>query len=413
MAIDKNRILVCGGGIAGLTCALALARKGYSVEVFEQAEKIEPVGAGLQLSPNAMYVLSELDLMRKLQLVATAPSRLRIFDAETENQIARFSLGSQLVRRYGYPYYVVHRADLLQVLLAACLDNTNVNVHLDHRVVDLVEHDNGLTLYAQRKDGSGREFTGSLLVAADGVWSKIRTLFMAQAAPVYSGLTAWRAMLRKDALVREDVNTIGAGYDLENTCAWFHPGSHAVSYPVRSGQALNMVFIRREPEPERDMDGRFEFHKLEPFSREVQLAGWHEKWPGRLVDDRSWTRWPLFHIPAGNLRKARWHEGPVIMIGDAAHSMLPFSAQGAAMAIEDAHQLADCLARYKDREMAFPIFVNRRRGRIAKTVALANKNRTIYHMGKPFSEFRNFSMKIMGTRMMLMRHDWLYSWKGY
>ena len=398
----RRTVLVAGGGIAGLNAALCLANCGFRVEVFERAEQFEPVGAGLQISPNALRVLEWLGLDNRLKMAATAPASIRILSARTGRQIAAVPLGAMAIERYGLPYLVAHRADLLQVLANACKENPDITVHMGIRVDDVVDHANGVTALGF---GAARleEFHANALVAADGVWSRLRERHFHLAPAKYSGIVAWRTLIPAD--------TLPGSQDMENTRLYLGTDTHAVCYPVRTGRYLNVVVLTPSPAEPPGMSGNW-VESVDVSELRQYLGNWHADLLHLLDAKTAWSRWPLFGAPL----RGDWHKGRVALIGDAAHAMLPFSAQGAAMGIEDGYVLARLLAGAGEADEdaiagAFARYSQERKPRVRRTARLAEVNRQIYHMRQPFALARNLAMATLGGARLLARQDWLYDWQ--
>jgi salicylate hydroxylase len=398
---EKSRtVIVAGGGIAGLSAALCLAENGLRADVFEQAPAFETVGAGLQISPNAFHVLERLGLGRAIKTVATAPPSIRVMSGRTGRQIVSIPLGAAAIERYGAPYLIVHRADLQKVLSSAATDNPDVTLHMGQRVEDVALHANGVTGLVYGKERVN-EYSGMALIGADGVWSRMRTMYFDNSEAQFSGLAAWRGLVPMDALP--------AWQDRENVQLWLASNAHAVSYPVRQGRYLNFVAITRmgaqEDKPKQSWveDGA-------PDELARELSGWNKGLLELLQRRTRWTKWPLFAVP----RMASWNFGAMALTGDAAHAMLPFAAQGAAMAIEDAAVLANCLAPNGapagDIAEALKQYSQQRMKRVQRASRLAQQNRSIYHMQPPMSMARNIAMGVLGGRRLLARQDWLYNW---
>ncbi|MEC9343630.1 MAG: FAD-dependent oxidoreductase [Pseudomonadota bacterium] len=396
MRRKSRTVLVAGGGIAGLTTALALAREGFRVDLFEQADAFDTIGAGIQLSPNALSVLEGLGLNNLIRTVATAPVAICVMSATSATPVVEIPLGRHSLERYGRPYLVIHRADLQQALLSACSENPDVNQHMASRVEDVAAHANGVTALV-RQGRAIEEFNGIALVAADGVRSRLRQTHFGAGPPVYSGLTAWRALIPADLVSRSD--------DLDNTRLWMGSNAHAVTYPVRGGRYLNVVVIQRAPAP-----GTGKAESASARDMRQNLRRWTPAFTDLLSHNAKWTRWPLYRAPA----LKHWTDGPIALAGDAAHAMLPFAAQGAAMGIEDARIIATNLRQAVDSgegaAAAMACYERSRRTRVARAQRLADTNRLIYHLPMPFSLGRNMGMRMLGGERLLARQDWLYRW---
>ncbi len=386
--------IVCGGGIAGLTCALCLARAGFRVEVLEKAGELEVIGAGLQLSPNAMAVLAELDLSRQLKAVSAAPLAIDLRSARSGRRLASVPLGEAVVARYGQPYLVVHRGDLQQVLASACQDDPEIQLRLGVHVRDAVRHPNGVSVLADH-EGAVANFQGQVLIGADGVHSTIRRECIDEGDPTYSGIVALRGLIARGSVSGRASST--------STQLWIGRRAHAVTYPVRAGRYLNVVILLPESEPDRLSPSE----AIEPATIVGRLRGWNRDFTDLIDAETTWTQWPIWLAP----RLRRWHEGNIALIGDAAHAMTPFAAQGAAMAIEDAAVLAGCLAGSADTEAALGAYEAARKPRVARVQRLTAQNQQIYHMGAPLSLARNLVMMMSPGDRLLARQDWIYRWR--
>jgi salicylate hydroxylase len=392
---SSRTILIAGGGIAGLVTALALARKGFRAVVFEQSQKLDPIGAGIQLSPNAMHVLLELGLGEALNPHAVAAEDIRIRKARTGGEFVRVPLGHYARERYGAPYWMIHRGDLQAVLLGAVRANPDITLTLGGEVQDFVVHANGVTAQVRYGPTAGEERCVAL-IGADGLWSTIRKRLGYTDAPHFRRRTAWRAVVPADALPHElrepSVNL------------WLGHYAHLVHYPIRGGTQINLVAILRDSQPQpgwSNAGARDEI--IEAFRR-----GWAAPARNVVAAPEHWTKWSLYDRP----RLRRWGDGPVTMVGDAAHPMLPFLAQGAAMAIEDAVVLADSLAKFPDDPTQGILRYETMRGeRTARAQKEASRNSRRYHASGVEGAVRNAALRMMGGRGLLKRYDWLYGWR--
>jgi salicylate hydroxylase len=387
MAADRH-IAIAGGGVAGLTAALAIAGESTRVTVFEQAERLEEVGAGLQISPNAWRVLDALGIAEAIEPVSVAPKAIRMRRGRDARLIARVPLGDIATRRWGAPYRVVHRADLQAALLDALNDDPAIDLRLSAPVEDFRLSGDGV----QVRLPDGREpFDG--LIGADGLWSAVRHRVSGEADPVYSGKVAWRATI--------PAQSVPAGIDPAETGLWLGRDAHLVHYGVRDGAEVNVVaiFADRWSEPGWSAPG----------SRDVvveRYAGWHRLARAVVEAPDTWIKWAL----ADREPLSRWGDGPVTLAGDAAHPMLPFMAQGAAMGIEDGYVLGQVLDGAGDIADAFRLYENRRMGRTARVQREARANGEIYHMGRIAATARDAALGLLGPERLLARFDWLYGW---
>ena len=394
---SSRTVIIAGAGIGGLTAALAIAQRGFRVAVFDQAERLEEVGAGIQLSPNASRVLIGLGLGDELKSCVVAPEELRVLNAQTACMLARAPLGAAVERRYGAPYWVIHRGDLQKVLLDAVRANPDVALHLGTRIEDYALHGNGVTVAAL---SSGRAFEerGIALVGADGLWSSVRRRLGHRSAPRFAGHTAWRALVPADAVVT----------DLRQPAVnlWLGRNAHLVHYPVRNGPLINIVAIIRDDWQESGWTAAGE--RAEILAR-YPAGTWPALARAVLAAPQHWQKWALYD----RRPLARWGKGAVTLLGDAAHPMLPYLAQGAAMAIEDAAVLGERLAETPDDpDSAMRRYERQRRRRTARAWRAARRNGTVYHMGGAEAFLRTLAIIAMGGgRRLLRRYDWLYGWK--
>lgn len=384
--------LVLGAGVGGLTTALALARTGAAVTVVEQAAALGEVGAGLQVSPNASRVLFDLGLEAGLSALAFRPEAVEARGWRRGQEISRAPLGDAALRKYGFPYLHMHRADLVSVLGQACEAEPRITLRLGQGVAAC--HGDGTPALVL---ASGERLEADVLVGADGIRSLVRESLFGPAAPRFTGNVAWRGLVPAERL---------AGADVRPTAAlWMGPGAHFVHYFVRGGTLVNFVgVVERDDWREESWSSRGEAADLRR-----DFAGWHPT-VRRIVEaapEDACFRWALFDrdpLP-------RWSRGATTLLGDACHPTLPFMAQGACMAIEDAAVLAACLAGCS--RDAIPAALARyealRRPRTAGIQAGSRRNAMIYHLRPPLSWARNRGMKAglgMGAAMDgLYRYD--------
>lgn len=392
-----RHVIVAGGGIAGLSAALTMERAGLRVTVLEQAEKFEDTGAGLQLSPNATSVLAAAGLGERLGTFASAPEAIRIMAGRSGREIERIPLGKRARERYGAPFLTMHRADLQGALVEAARAKRDITLRTGVRVEDFAAHNKGVTVLGRR----GQEVVderGIALVAADGVWSGLRARITKQRRPRFARRTAWRALIPADDLP--------GMYRAPFVHLWLGLDAHLVHYPLRSGKLVNVVAIVHEDwnEPGWSAPG-----DREMLLRQFARWSWSDEVREFLSLPQQWLKWALYE-GRGPLRDG---SGPVTLIGDAAHPVLPFLAQGAGLAIEDAAVLAHMLGRYLDDPAdALRGYEGARFHRIERVRKMSRRQGRIYAMSGPEALIRNAAMMAMGGENLLSRFDWLYSWRA-
>jgi salicylate hydroxylase len=394
----SRTIIVAGAGIGGLTAALALAQAGFRIVVLEQAERPEQTGAGLQLSPNAARLLIELGMGERLKSVAVAPTAIRVMAAKTGLEILRIPL-VEAEARYGAPYWVIHRGDLHAVMLAAASEHPDISLELGRAVDAFAVYPNGITVHATRRGVTAETF-GIALIGADGLWSRVRAGLGDNASPRFAKRIAWRATVSVDAVAPEFREPI--------VYLWLGRHGHLVHYPVSGGRMVNIVAIAQ--------DGWQQPGWNAPSDAEEIATRFERRWSSQpralLAASTRWQKWALFDRPP----LQRWGRGPVTLLGDAAHPMLPFLAQGAAMAIEDAAVLSASIGkRPADSTPAIAVAMRnyeaKRRPRTADIQRGARINGVLYHLGWPAAHLRNRLLAAIGAESFLRRYDWIYDWK--
>ncbi|HXW27191.1 MAG TPA: FAD-dependent monooxygenase [Xanthobacteraceae bacterium] len=390
----SRTIIVAGAGIGGLAAALALIHQGFRVVVFEQAEGLEETGAGIQLSPNATGILFALGVGERLKARAVAPEAIRVVRAASAREIVRIPLGRAAALRFGAPYWVIHRADLQAGLIEALEASPDFVLRLGSKVEDFAVHAHGVTVHARGRSTLMDE-RGIALVAADGLWSSLRPKLGDRSAPRFRRRTAWRALVAADRVpppAREAA-----------TVLWLGPDAHLVHYPVKGGQMINLVAIVRDDRPVAGWSAAGRRGDLA-----ARFVGWHDDARALIRAPQTWQRWSLYDRALAH----PWGAGPVTLLGDAAHAMLPFLAQGGAMAIEDAAVLAACLARHSDEPaVALRLYEGLRRARTARAQRQARRNGRVYHLKGAAALARDLALAAFGGDRLLGRYDWLYDWR--
>jgi salicylate hydroxylase len=396
--VTRSRtVIIAGAGIGGLTASLALTAKGFRVLIIETAERLEEAGAGLQLSPNATRILIRLGLHARLSERAVAPDDVSIMSARHGGEICRLPLGQPEALRDGAPYWVMHRAGLQAALLEQVRDNPDIELRLGTRIDHAVSHDNGVAVDL-RDHATNREETAWALIGADGVWSALREQLFPDTRPLFSGLIAWRGTIDTTQLPHE---TAPRGVQL-----WMGPHAHLVAYPMSGGRQVNIVAVVPDAwkQPGWSAPG-----DAADVKRRFAQARWPESARAMIDAVESWRKWALFTIPP----MAAWHRDAMALVGDAAHAMLPFAAQGAGMAIEDAAVLARCLGEAANESVAavaLARYTGLRRARVARVQELAQRNGWIYHLEGAAALARDLAIRAMGPQRLRARQDWIYDW---
>ena len=388
------KVLIAGGGIGGLAAALACARAGQSVQLFERAPAFAEIGAGIQLGPNVTRILHGWGLQGPLEAVAAYPDRLQARDAISGRTLGTLRLGEAAFARYCAPYATVHRADLHALLALAAAAEDRVTVHLDTTIDRYEQHGTGITATTV----GGDQHPGDVLVGADGLHSRVRQQLLNDGVPQPTAHRAYRALIAQSNLPAA----------LRSTCvtAWLGPQMHIVQYPVRGGEWLNVVaFIASNALSSAatmdDWDQAASTNTLQAAMSEACQP------LGDLIHAIDiWRAWPVCHRAPmqGPHEQAR---GLVALLGDGAHPMLPYLAQGAGMAIEDAHALGHCLQDTVDVSDALQTYARARWQRNARVQRRAMRNEQIFHATGLVALGRNLSMKLLGERVMDL--PWLYA----
>jgi salicylate hydroxylase len=385
------RVLVAGGGIGGLATALACSRAGCAVTVFEKTPAFEPIGAGIQLGPNVTRILHSWGLTDALTAVAVAPKHLQVHDAASGRQLGQLRLGQAAVQRYGAPYLTLHRADLHALLLAALAQASTSTVRTGTAIASFKQEVGGVSV----KLAGGETIEGDVLVGADGLWSPVRQQLLDDGPPPRTGHVALRALVPQQ--------TLPPALRSQNISVWLGPRMHAVYYPVRGGDWLNLVVILEAPIRD-SSDGWNQAFDAELLRKLVPSLC--APLQNTLQAAEAWQAWPLCRrAPMKSAREQA--QGRVALLGDAAHPMLPYMAQGAGMAIEDAACLGDQLARWpQDMTQAISQFAAARWQRNARVQKRSLRNGRIFHADGVLRLARNSAMQLAGERLLDV--PWLY-----
>ena len=380
-------VLIAGGGVGGLALALALSRAGRRTIVLERRAQFETEGAGIQLGPNGVRVLQRLGVADALSPQVGEPEGIDVHDGQSGRTLAHLPLGSWLAHRHGAPYWVAHRGDLHAALLTAV--DRHVELRTGCEVASAAHADGGVLVTCT----SGETVAGAALIGADGLWSSVRRSVTPDVQPVFVGATATRAVLPAAAARALATPAVGL---------WLTPGVHVVHYPVRQGREVAVVVIAAE-----DWQGTEWSMQADADILHARLAGFHARLAEVLMGVRDWRKWALYRLPP----LPTWTSGRITLLGDAAHPMLPYLAQGGAMALEDAVVLADTLTREADETSALAAYERLRRVRATRVQRLSLRNGRIYHMRPPLAWARDAVLRLVpGTRLMA-GFDWLYGWQ--
>jgi salicylate hydroxylase len=386
--MKKYRVLIAGAGIGGLTAASCLMKAGHQVEIHEQAPQLGEIGAGIQVSANAMHVLRDLGLEKAIRAVGVSPGAYVFRLHDTGEVIQRFSLSEEHESMHGAPYTQLHRADLHDILaLRARAFDSNV-VRLNHRVTGFTESADGVEL----RFADGTSARGGLLIGADGLKSVVRAQMFGDVPVTYTGDVAWRVVVPAERLPKgmfEQVMTLFLG-----------PEGHVVCYYLRGGTLLNWVgIVETDDVSEESWTVKLPWQQLKDHYR-----GWHPAVHAVIdaADKDQCYRWSLFNRPPSR----DWSTKRVTLLGDAAHPTLPYLAQGAAMSIEDGAVLTRALGMTDNLADALQIYQRNRVDRTARIVLQSSANRELFHL-KSEAEIRaRFADRDEGED----RNRWLYSY---
>ena len=368
----SEQVLIVGGGIGGLTAALALARHGIASQIIEQAAAFKEIGAGIQLGPNVFRMLERLGLIAPISALAVFPENLIMFDSITGEEVSRIPLGDPFRKKFHHPYALIHRADLHNVLLEQCRNSNLIKLDAAQNIVDIDESDSGI----MAKAVSGKAYRGAALIGADGLWSTIREFVVGDGKPKPAGHITYRAVLPASEIPEQ--------YRWWNMGFWAGEKVHFVLYPLRTGELYNLVAVFHSNRYEEGWDSYgdpAELHeRFAPTCAPVRAL---------LAKIESWRMWVVCDRPPIK----NWSRGRITLLGDAAHPMLQYLAQGAGMAVEDAVCLAD-KAVEMDGEYAnaFSAYQQARYLRTGRVQIMARVYGEFYHAGGVAKELRNMML---------------------
>lgn len=394
-AAPERHCLVAGGGIGGLSAALCLAKAGWRVTVLDRESVLQEVGAGLQISPNAAHVLRDLGLLEDLDDIAVEPLNLVIRRAGDGKSLTAAKLGDSAEKRFGAPFLVVHRGDLQHALLRRAQNHAQIEIILDRCLADIRITPEAITAITEDATGNQHRDAADLLVGADGLWSRARALAGLPSPSAPAGKTAWRTLI-----AREEAPLFAREPDVH---LWLGPKAHLVHYPVRGGREINVVAIVDDDWHEEGWSA-----PGNPDVLAAHFSSWHHKARDLINAAQSWKRWALID----RAPEHRWSRERMTLLGDAAHPMLPFLAQGASQAIEDAAVLAKTLANAKPDtasiRTALSVYDRARISRTARIQRASRRQATIYHLDGPLAAIRDAALRLAPRDSLLERFAWIY-----
>jgi salicylate hydroxylase len=387
--MPSYKILIAGAGLGGLAAASCLMKAGHKVEVYEQAPQIGEVGAGIQISANAMHVLRHLGLEPAIRAIGVHPGAYVFRLHHTGEVIQRFSLSDEHERIHGAPYTQMHRADFFDILAAKARDFDPDIIRLNRRATGFTEHDDGVELHF----ADGTSVKGDLLIGGDGLKSVVRAQLHGESKATYTGDAAWRIIVPVERLPPEG--------RLEKVMSVFMgPGGHSVCYYLRGGRLMNFVgIIETDDISEESWTMKYPWERLK-----ADYVGWHPAIQAVIdaADKDACYRWSLHDRPP----IFDWSSRRVTLLGDAAHPTLPYLAQGAVMAIEDGAVLTRALAMVDNIPGALQLYQRNRVERTARIVRQSSANRTLFHLPSEAAIRAEFAKRNEGSD----RNGWLYSY---
>ncbi len=384
----NEQVLIVGGGIGGLTAALALARAGIPSQVIEQAAEFKEIGAGIQLGPNVFWMFEKLGLIEPISALAVFPENLVMLDSITGEEVTRIPLGDAFRKKFHHPYALIHRGDLHRVLLDACRKSNLIRLDAAQKIVAVDEVNSGV----KAKTENGKDYRGAALIGADGLWSTIRQIVVGDGKPKPAGHITYRAVLPTSEIPEQ--------YRWRNMTLWAGEKVHFVLYPLRTGELYNLVAVFHSNRYEEGWDSYGDPAEL--HERFAQTCA-----PVRMLLNKieSWRMWVLCDRPPIK----EWSRGRITLLGDAAHPMLQYLAQGAAMAVEDAVCLADqAVAADGDYAAAFRAYQQARYLRTGRVQIMARVYGEFYHAGGVAKELRNMMLGARTPEDAMAGMEWIY-----
>jgi salicylate hydroxylase len=389
------RAIIAGAGIGGLAAAIALSQASFKVAIYERTDRLEEFGAGLQISPNATRVLARLGVLERVRQLSSKPPAVLALRGSDNAKLMRLPL-DDAERRWGAEYLVIHRADLQTALVEAVRAQSGVELSLGTTVTGFATGGDTISVHLQRGLTRARD-EADLLIGADGLRSEVRNGlgFGSPDRANFAGHVAYRALVNA-----EDADPRWARGEI---ILRLGPEAHLVQYPLRRGSVINLVATIRSPARAGSADQQWD-GAADRSTVEHAFAGWSQEVRALIGAPVQWRAWPLYHRPP----IPSFSHGRAALVGDAAHPMVPFLAQGAAQAIEDAGALGRMVAQAQDIPAALAVYSRDRVDRAARVQREALRQGRIYHLGGPLAFARDVTMRMLGPRRLSERYDWLY-----
>jgi salicylate hydroxylase len=387
----SRTVLIAGAGIGGLAAAIALGNAGLRVILIERDREPDTSGAGIQLSPNATRALASLGALDALRARAAEPETLIVANALNGATLATMPLGAPMREKFSAPYLVCLRADLHDTLRGIAAAHPGIEIRYGSTLTDFAAGDTGVNVQIARGSETA-EIAGDALIGADGVRSAVRRKLHPGSGPRHGGMSAWRATIARDALPA----SMEGG---DAVRVWLGPGTHLVHYPVGDGREINLVAVTTDRQATESWG-----EERAPAEMLGHFESWHDFPRAVLAVPPLFRRWALFEAPL----LSSWSKGAVTLLGDAAHGMFPFVAQGAATALEDAVALADELKRTREIAEALRAYEQLRKPRTTQIQSAARNIGRIYHMPRPFSFGRDLVMRRIGGDGLMRQNAWIY-----
>lgn len=369
-ATAKKSVTIVGAGIAGLTAALCLKQHSIPVKIIEKRTNITTAGAGIQITPNAFRVLDQLGLDEHIKASGHAVQHLSIYKARSNTVITRMPLGRDFERTHHAPYLVLRRQALIDALYKQALAQ-DIDIQFNTKLAE----------------------TDGIIIGADGVWSELREQVNSVEAS-FSGRSAFRCMIA--------ANQAPKWTTTNDLTMWLGDNAHFVAYPVDEKGTLNLVCVVKEKQPEKRWST-----PATPNDILRHLKNWNDQIISLIREGENWQRWPLYTVEP----KQSWSRNNKVLIGDAAHAMVPFLAQGGAMAIEDAATLAHAIANKTNINDAFAAYQSLRQERVTRVWNEAKANGKRYHWSGMMAHTRDLGLKTLGGKRLQQRYDWIYEWQ--